>query len=83
LNYLDKYPLFFVFAYGSVVMVASRAIAKLNNEKIIQKKRYCFFVYPNFDQAGLQYNSWVFERIPRDDRDEFLGSPQKNLPSFN
>ncbi len=81
LNCLDKYPLFFVFAYGSAVMNASKAIARLNNEKIIQKKRYMFFVYPHFDQAGLQNNSWVFELIPRDLTDGFLGSPQKTLPT--
>ncbi|MDP3105815.1 MAG: hypothetical protein Q8M95_14545 [Candidatus Methanoperedens sp.] len=65
MSYMDNYPLFFVFAYGSAVMIASKAIAKLNNERTIQQKRYFFYVYPNFDQAGLQNNAWVFELIPR------------------
>lgn len=73
--YLEKYPLFFVFAYGTAVMKASKAIAKLNNEKTIRDKKY--YVYPNFDQAGLQNNSWVFEIVPGDYG--FLGSHQEKL----
>lgn len=66
LSYMDSYPIFFVFAYGSAVLIASRAIAKLNNEKTIQQKRYIFYTYPNIDQAGLRNNAWVFESISRD-----------------
>lgn len=68
-SHMDNHPLFMVFAYGSAVMIASRAIAKLNNEKVIQNNRYFFYTYPNFDQAGLQNNAWVFEQLMRDTTD--------------
>lgn len=66
LGHMDKYPLFFLFAYGSAVLKASKAIAKLNNEGTIHDKKYWFFTYPNVDQAGMRNNSWVFERLSQD-----------------
>ena len=66
LGHMDKYPLFFIFAYGSAVLKASKAIAKLNNEGKIHDKKYLFFTYPNIDQAGLRNNSWVFQQLPQD-----------------
>lgn len=77
--YLDRYPLFFIFAYGTAVIKASKAIAKLNNEKIIRDKRYIFYVYPNFDQAGLQNNSWVFEQISENLTEGLPGQTQETL----
>lgn len=66
LGHMDKYPIFFIFAYGSAVLIAGKAIAKLNNEGTIHDKRYYFYTYPNVDQAGLRNNSWVFEQLSHD-----------------
>lgn len=80
-SYMNKYPIFFVFAYGSAEIKASKAIAKLRNQNIIREKRYYLNTYSNIDQAGLQNNCWVFELIPREFTNGFLGTAQETLPT--
>lgn len=80
-SYMNKYSIFFVFAYGSAEIKASRAIAKLRNQNIIREKRYYLNTYSNIDQAGLQNNCWVFELIPRELTNGFLRTSQETLPT--
>lgn len=57
-----KYPLFFVFAYGTACDVAKKTIADMDNDGLIsQKNKYLLFGKWGEDKAGKAKNIWRFE----------------------
>jgi len=68
-----KYPLFFVFAYGSACDVAMKTIAEMNVAGLItQENHYLFFVNSEKDKAGKVKMSWRFEKITPSETSEFI-----------
>jgi hypothetical protein len=57
-----KFPIFFVFAYGSASNIAMKIIAEMNNQGMITERfRYIFWVKPGRDKAGMVKYAWDFE----------------------
>lgn len=56
-----KILIFFVFAYGTASTKPMTIVSKLNNNRIISKKNYCFSMISRKDKAGLTLYTWTFE----------------------